>query len=296
MVDWRPLMGTIPPLNAADWAKTFAMYQESPQFQHINRHMTLSEFKYIFFWEYLHRVLGRLIGLWVTLPFLYFLIKKKLSSAFIKNWLVVIALVGCQGLMGWYMVQSGLVDNPYVSHFRLAAHLGLAFFIFYWILRQSLSLYGAPRVHKPALSVLVCGGLLVTQIIWGAFTAGLDAGYYYNTYPKMGAEWLPEAAFLYGDGWLANALHSPILIQWIHRWLGIGVLVSMIAVWRHCQASSSIGLRRMGHLFVSLGIVQIGLGIATILTIVWLPLALLHQLGALALVATLTIIHHQMTR
>ena len=162
--------------------------------------MTLSEFKFIFFWEYIHRMLGRLIGLFAVLPFIYFIIKKQLPNGFKKQWLGIIILIGCQGLMGWYMVKSGLVDNPHVSHFRLAAHLSLAFLIFILILHQYLkALYPTSNIKRTRLSNLSLGLLVLIglQIVYGAFTAGLDAGHFYNTtYPKMGSEWLPAAALI----------------------------------------------------------------------------------------------------
>lgn len=296
MVDWRPIMGSIPPITTAAWNATFNAYQQSPEFQKINFNMTLSEFKFIFFWEYIHRIFGRLIGLVAVIPFVYFTIKQQLRNGFTKRWIGVIFLIGCQGLMGWYMVKSGLVDNPYVSHLRLAAHLSLAFIIFIFILRELLRIhFNFPRLKKGSkLSLWAFGifGLIGIQIIYGAFTAGLDAGHYYNTYPKMGQEWLPKAAFMYDGGLLGNILNNPIMIQWIHRWLAVVVLIGVAMVWVQCKNHKNMHLQYSGLLLVSAVGFQFILGVVTLVTKVWLPVALAHQIGALALFSSSAIVHY----
>jgi cytochrome c oxidase assembly protein subunit 15 len=181
MVDWKPILGSIPPLSSDDWAMAFNAYKQSPEYIKINAGMTLNEFKFIFFWEYLHRMIGRCIGLIAVVPFLYFLVKKQLSATFARRWLIIISLIGCQGLMGWFMVKSGLVNNPHVSHFRLAAHLSLAFLIFSLILKDYLRIV-FPIKSKPSGLIWAVTGVLGLQIVYGAFTAGLHAGKYYTTY------------------------------------------------------------------------------------------------------------------
>lgn len=296
MVDWRPIMGSIPPMTTAAWDATFNAYQQSPEFQKINFNMTLSEFKFIFFWEYIHRMLGRFIGLFAIIPFLYFSYKKQLPTGFKKRWIGVIFLIGCQGLMGWYMVKSGLVDNPHVSHFRLAAHLSLAFIIFILIFREFLAIQfdSLQRIKPSKLSRLSLGvlGLIGAQIIYGAFTAGLDAGHYYNTYPKMGPDWLPASAFMYDGGVLNNMVNNPIMIQWIHRWLGVAVVVGVGLIWMKCKDAPRPLLQYSGLLLVATVGFQFILGIVTLITKVWLPVALAHQLGALALLSSSALVHY----
>ena len=296
MVDWRPIMGSIPPITAAAWDATFNAYQQSPEFQKINFNMTLSEFKHIFFWEYIHRMFGRLIGLVALIPFVYFAIKQQLPKGFTKRWIGVIFLIGCQGLMGWVMVKSGLVDNPHVSHFRLAAHLSLAFIIFIAIFREFLAIQFQPLIRVPSSKLSTSSatvfGLIGAQIIYGAFTAGLDAGHYYNTYPKMGPEWLPEAAFMYDGGLLSNILNNPIMIQWIHRWLAVVVVIGVTMVWVQCKARKNMHLQYSGLLLVATVGFQFILGVVTLVTKVWLPVALAHQLGALALLSSSALVHY----
>ena len=288
MVDWQPIMGSIPPLSSIAWEQAFNAYKQSPEFQQINSAMTLSEFKFIFFWEYLHRMLGRLIGLAAVLPFVIFLIQKKLSRAFTWRWLGIITLICCQGLMGWYMVKSGLIDSPHVSHFRLAAHL-----IFCLVLLEYLRLI-FPGQKKAITKQNLLGRFILfgigLQIIYGAFTAGLNGGHYYNTYPKMGPDWFPESALMYGGGIINNALNNPIMIQWIHRWLGVVVVIGVIILWRECQKSTQPIIQYSGLLVLTAMSFQFLLGIITLLTGVWLPVAIAHQFGALILLGSTTLL------
>ena len=291
MVDWKPIMGSIPPLSSKSWGLAFDAYKQSPEYIKINAGMTLSEFKFIFFWEYLHRMIGRCIGLAAVLPFLYFLVKKQLSAKFTRRWLIIIALIGCQGLMGWFMVKSGLVDNPHVSHFRLAAHLSLAFLIFSLMLKEYLTLT-APRKPSPSRLIIGVTGLIGLQIVYGAFTAGLNAGKYYNTYPKMGPDWLPDAAFMYAGGLINNLINNPIMIQWVHRWLAIAVVIGVFMIWNQCKASNNFQYQASGLLLVAAVCFQFILGIITLVTAVWLPVALAHQFGALVLLSSSVMVGH----
>ena len=294
MVDWQPIMGSVPPLSAMDWAVTFEAYKQSPEFQKINMSMTLSEFKFIFYWEYIHRMIGRLIGLVAVIPFLFFIIKKQLSNAFIKHWLGVIILIGCQGLMGWYMVKSGLVDIPHVSHFRLAAHLSLAFLIFVVILREYLKreFPGKPIKAKNIGLIRTGFGLIGIQIVYGAFTAGLNAGHYYNSYPKMGPDWFPQSALMYSGGLINNMLNNPIMIQWIHRWFAVAVVIGVLLIWQKSQTSSNLYIKYSGLLlFAAIGF-QFLLGVITLITNVWIPVAAAHQFGALILLISITLNHY----
>lgn len=295
MVDWKPIMGSIPPLSSTSWDLAFDAYKQSPEYIKINAGMTLSEFKFIFFWEYLHRMIGRCIGLAAVLPFLYLLIKKQLSAGFTRRWLIIIALIGCQGLMGWFMVKSGLVDNPHVSHFRLAAHLSLAFLIFSLMLKEYCRM-ALPKKSRSSPLIWGVTGLIGLQIVFGAFTAGLHAGNYYNTYPKMGPDWLPEAAVMYPGGLVNNLLNNPIMIQWLHRWLAVAVLIGVVMIWIRCSKSTDVHLQTSGLLLVAAVGFQFILGIITLMSAVWLPVALAHQFGALVLLSSIVIVGHCHTK
>jgi len=291
MVDWKPILGSIPPLSSDDWAMAFNAYKQSPEYIKINAGMTLNEFKFIFFWEYLHRMIGRCIGLIAVVPFLYFLVKKQLSAKFTRRWLIIISLIGCQGLMGWFMVKSGLVNNPHVSHFRLAAHLSLAFLIFSLILKDYLRIV-FPIKSKPSGLIWAVTGVLGLQIVYGAFTAGLHAGKYYTTYPTMGGQWFPDSALLLPGGALNNFLNNPIAIQWVHRWLAVAVVVGAVLVWQQCKKSQNIQYQYAGLLLIVCVGFQFLLGIATLVSMVWVPVALAHQFGALALLSSMVIVGH----
>lgn len=292
MVDWQPIMGILPPLTDSHWADLFSAYKQSPEYQKINMGIHLSEFKFIFFWEYIHRIFGRIIGLVAIFPFAYFAFKKKLPKSLLVTWPFIIFLIGCQGLMGWYMVKSGLIDNPHVSHFRLAAHLSLAFIIFILIFWQYLKLqfpYKKRNQKTPILLSCISVGIGI-QIVYGAFMAGLHAGYYYNNYPKMGDEWIPESIFLM-NGLLKNILENPIMIQWIHRWLAVGILIGVIIIWKQYRIQNA-NLRKSSSLLLGVMCFQFILGILTLITKVSLPIAVAHQFGALCLLISLSLVFY----
>ncbi|MCL4151625.1 UNVERIFIED_CONTAM: hypothetical protein GTU68_039752, partial [Idotea baltica] len=181
MVDWKPIMGILPPITETDWIKTFVKYQQFPEFKLLNHSMKLDEFKSIFFWEYIHRILGRIIGLVLLLPFLALLVTKRLNSRWNKKLFIAVILVALQGLMGWFMVKSGLVDIPYVSHYRLAAHLSLAFLIYGYLLwlimdlrhQRVLVSSGISNLKRFSTSLVI---LVALQVVYGAFVAKLKAG------------------------------------------------------------------------------------------------------------------------
>ena len=294
MVDWRPVMGILPPITQSQWVEVFSAYKNSPEYLKINQGMNLSQFKVIFFWEFLHRIMGRLIGLSALIPFIYFSLKGKLTKNFQKHWVLVIGLIICQGFMGWYMVKSGLVDIPHVSHFRLAAHLSLAFLIFVIILREYLKqeFPGKPIKTKNIGLIQTGFGLIAIQIVYGAFTAGLNAGHYYNSYPKMGPDWFPQSALMYSGGLINNMLNNPIMIQWIHRWFALAVVIGVVLIWQRSQKSSNLYIKYSGLLlFTAIGF-QFLLGVITLLTNVWTPVAAAHQFGALILLISITLNHY----
>ena len=296
MVDWKPLMGAVPPIGEVEWLKAFSDYQNYPEYQKINSDMTLSEFKSIFFWEYFHRLFGRLIGMAFFFPYVYFLVRKRLDKKLNKKLIVAFILGGMQGLMGWYMVKSGLVDRPDVSHFRLAAHLGLAFLIIgyiFWIIfslvKKELKLDSHPRTFKLLVIFLV---LLSLQIIYGAFVAGLDAGLSYNTFPKMGSQWIADSA-LVGSSFFNIIFENNTMIQFIHRTLGWVLFIYSIGLLINSRNISNFIQKRSLILIVSMVFVQFLLGISTLIMLVPISLAVAHQLGAcLLLVLTLNALHN----
>lgn len=289
MVDWRPLMGTIPPLSDAEWQKVFDQYQQYPEYKLINHRMTLPEFKQIFFWEYLHRLLGRAVGIAFLIPWLYFIWRRRIPPGFNGRFAGLFALGAAQGLMGWYMVKSGLVDVPNVSHYRLAAHLALAFaslaLTFWFILRLGDVKLRETAFSPEILRRLAFGftGLVCAQIIWGAFTAGLDAGFGHNTFPLMGGEVFPRGMWILEPAW-ANIFDNNITVQFMHRTLGWLVFFSGLGLMIYIRNLNVVSrVRRAVGLIGWLALAQFGLGVATLLTVVALPLAVLHQLGAAAL-------------
>ena len=301
MVDWRPVSGILPPIDEQAWVDEFSQYQQSPQYKLVNKGMSLDEFKYIFFWEYLHRVLGRIVGLICLVPYLWFLLRGKLSGSLKKKGALLVVLVCAQGLMGWYMVKSGLVKNPEVSHFRLAAHLSLAFAIFglaWWtslgLMPKSLVKSSMPTnsFRKWAIILISVLGL---QIVYGAFTSGMKAGYGFNTYPLMGGELMPEALFSASPFW-SNFVSDKFSVQFIHRWMGTCLAIGVLY---YCWLTLNSGhlniwlskWTKRTAFFVTL---QFALGVGTLLYISDYPvfLPLVHQFIALFLFASLLALIH----
>ena len=288
IVDWSPIVGVVPPLSGADWEEAFARYRQFPEYQQLRPDMTLGEFRFIYLWEYVHRLFARLIGLVFLIPFLFFLARGYLNRPLRVRALALFGLGALQGFMGWYMVSSGLADDPRVSHYRLAAHLSIALCILglcLWMVRE-LSVRPAAERHRSGpvsmAGVLGVGGLLLLQILWGAFVAGLDAGLYHNTFPLMGGRLFPAGGAML-DPLLLNALENPIAVQWVHRVLGT-VLV-LAAGWVHLAArrrGDDAGQLRLSFTFLGLVLLQYGVGVLTLLLHVPVPLGALHQ--ALAVV------------
>lgn len=273
MVEWRPLIGWIPPLSETEWQRVFDLYRATPEYIHKNAGMDLAQFRTIFFWEWLHRVWGRLIGIVYALPLLIFWLKGMIPQGMKPRLLLLLGLGALQGVIGWWMVASGLIDRPSVSHYRLAVHLGVAFVIFGLLLWTIFDMAPAKETPPPKAKMGWVGlGLLTVTIIWGAFVAGLDAGLVYNSFPKMDESWLPAGSF----GLLAPFTEHG-WVQFTHRWLAIlagGHLIAYAVMTRQYALGGMV-------------VAQIGLGIATLLTQVAIPLAALHQAGALILLALL---------
>ena len=286
IVKWEPVKGVIPPLSEQAWQEEFTKYQSSPQYQKINSSMALPEFKNIFWWEWAHRFWARLIGLVFALPLAFFWIKKWIPQEYKMKLLGLFALGGMQGVMGWLMVASGLVDNPAVSHYRLAAHLSLALLIAVIALRWALQLIGKGndmpkglRAHGNATI-----GILVVTIVYGAFVAGLDAGMIYNEFPKMGSGLVPSEFWAMIPAWL-NIFENHAAVQFLHRWLGITTGVMVLA-----YGARGLKIQPHNKAFLActiMGLVQPMMGIGTLLMQVPVYMGALHQLGAIILLLSL---------
>ncbi len=287
MVEWRPLMGALPPLSEAEWQRVFALYQDSPEYLKKNTWMQIGDFKMIFFWEWSHRFLGRFIGLAYALPMLWFLVKKQIPQGYTLKLFGILLLGGAQGFMGWYMVQSGLVDHPAVSHYRLAAHLGLALLILCLMFWLGLTFLGAKQNPDTALYThgWIVLGLLIMTIFWGACTAGLDAGFVYNeTFPKMGEHLIPPELWQLHPAWV-NFFENHVGVQFAHRWLAMATLAAVLSLFAHALKKKT---KRFVFYFLGIAVcIQVALGISTLLSGISLPLAVLHQTGAVALLLLL---------
>lgn len=289
MTEWEPIMGAIPPLSEADWNEAFDRYKLFPEYYQVNSDMTLSEFKVIFFWEYLHRMLGRLLGLVFLIPFGWFLIRKKLDRRQTYRALLLLGFGALQGVMGWYMVQSGLVDVPAVSHYRLATHLFIACVIFGLCVWFALDL-NKPRIELPNRTGSLFGwgvlllALISLQVVYGAFTAGLHAGHVYNTFPTMFGYWMPPELWISEPMWM-NFLQNMVTVQWIHRI--IGTLIGLVSIWMLVRAFFlKPGSAVMFHtLAVTAAVLfQYLIGVYTLIYHVPVWLGVLHQAVALLLV------------
>ena len=285
IVDWRPVTGFLPPMSADAWQATFEAYQQSPEFQEKNSYMTVADFKGIFWLEYLHRLLGRTIGLVFLLPFLYFVWRGYVQKNEWPKYALMFVLGGLQGVLGWYMVKSGLVDNPEVSQYRLTAHLVAAFMIYTYMLWVALSLLrddSAPR-HPWYGKTLALTALISVTIISGGFVAGLKAGKMYNTFPMMGEYWTPPGMFALEPLW-RNFFDNGATAQFNHRLLAISTFIAIVFYWLHIRktelpAHVGKGVNALLHTAV----LQVALGISTLLLVVPTLLAATHQAVAMLL-------------
>ncbi len=288
IVEWAPITGTLPPLNESEWEQAFTAYQQIPQYKLLNAGMSLAEFKTIYFWEWLHRLWGRLIGLVYALPFFWFLARRQIPHAYQSKLWLGLLLGALQGAVGWYMVSSGLSKLVYVSHYRLALHLSLALVIYSYLLWLAFSLRPvgdtiAARSHSRRHGWLALACVALT-IIWGAFVAGLKAGWVYNTFPLMDGAFLPDAAWTLEPAW-QNFFANTALVQFTHRALGMatGLVIGLWCwlLWRRGKAS------QITFALAGMVALQIALGIATLLSQVHIVLGTLHQAGAIVLLTLL---------
>jgi len=293
MVEWNIVIGALPPMNELEWKETFEKYQDFPEYKLINKDFTVEEFKSIFWWEYIHRLLGRMIGLIFLLPFLFFVIKKWLNPSLIKKLLIIFLLGGFQGFLGWYMVKSGLVENPYVSHYRLAIHLITATILFGYILWVTLTIWGRQEIPERDVPVIIKRlslgllSLVLLQIIYGGFVAGLKAGLVFNTFPKMGEDWFP-AAITSLEPLLDNFIKGLAGVQFVHRYLAYVIMLLVFWIWLlvRKQELNTIYQRGIGAVLLVL-IAQFTIGVLTLINFVSISLAIMHQAMAMVLIATL---------
>ena len=291
IVDWQPLIGVVPPLSQAEWMDRFDRYRLFPEYRQLRRGMTLEQFKVIFLWEYAHRVAARLIGLVFLVPFVFFWLRGYLNGPLAYRTLALFGLGATQGAVGWLMVSSGLVDRPSVSHYRLAAHLTLAFVIFGFAVWLARDLALAPTVAAStgrtrrlmARGLTIVGTLLAVQVVWGALVAGLKAGHFFNTFPLMAGRLIP-AGMLTLDPAVLNFLQNVAAVQWTHRLVGtillLAVLVLVVRVRRSDTDKSS---RRLSTALLSLVGIQYLLGVVTLVYFVPVSLGVLHQAMAMAI-------------
>ena len=286
ITEWQPIMGALPPMSEAQWEDAFAKYRATPEYRLANPDMALEGFKGIFWWEYGHRLLGRVVGFAFLVPFLYFLARGRLKGGLGWKLAGIFLLGGAQGAMGWYMVKSGLVDDPRVSSVRLAAHLGLAFAIYGFMFYTALGLLAPLRTASSDAARRRAGflvGLVFVMVLSGALVAAIKAGYAYNTWPLMDGRVIPEEILLL-DPWWENLQHNMATVQFVHRTLAIVVALTVLIVWARVRHEPpNPRARRWSHALLAMGAIQVALGISTLLLRVPLPLAALHQAGAVLL-------------
>jgi cytochrome c oxidase assembly protein subunit 15 len=300
ITEWQPIVGTLPPITDAQWEEAFAKYRATPEYRLVNHAMDLAGFKGIFWWEYFHRLLGRLIGVAFLVPLAWFAARRQIPAGYRWPLAGIFALGALQGVMGWYMVQSGLVDDPRVSQFRLTAHLGLAFVIFGAMLWAGLSLVRArspsaaqARTQSLRRFAQAVAALVFAMVLSGGLVAGIRAGFAYNTFPSMNGHFVPPEVLMI-EPWWRNFFWNMATVQFDHRALAwLLALVVPVLAWRlHRAQGIDPAARRGGCLLLGLLALQVALGIATLLTGVSLPLAALHQAGAvLVFAAALNVAH-----
>jgi cytochrome c oxidase assembly protein subunit 15 len=299
IVEWRPLVGASPPLTEQDWIGLFEKYQQTPEYQKVNAAMTLAGFKGIFWLEYLHRLLGRLIGIVFLLPFLYFLLRGVIDRTLAWKLAGIFLLGALQGAMGWYMVKSGLIDNPRVSQFRLTAHLTLAFLIYAAMLWTALGLLAPQqlagyeaRFARVRRMAWMLTALVSFMVISGGFVAGIRAGLAYNTFPLMNGHIVPPELFVM-EPWYRNFFYNMATVQFNHRLIAWVLALFVPWLWYETRAA---GLPRRQHavcdLLLIAAAVQIALGISTLLLAVPVGLGAAHQGGALAVFTLALMLNH----
>ena len=292
ITEWKPIVGTLPPLSDAQWADVFDKYQLTPEYLRVNRGMGLAEFKGIFWWEYFHRLLGRALGVVFLIPLIWFVVRRRIPAALTPRLVGIFLLGGLQGAMGWYMVQSGLVDDPRVSQLRLTAHLGLAFLIFGAMLWTALTLLypaaaggrdGARPLRRHAYALVA---LVFVMAMSGGLVAGIRAGFAYNTFPLMNGRFVPPEILLI-DPWPLNFVNNMATVQFDHRLIAWLLALAIPLFWWRTRRAPGLPARARtaASLLLAMLAVQVTLGVSTLLMVVPLGLAAAHQAGAVLLFA-----------
>ncbi len=300
MADWRPMMGVLPPLSDAEWERVFALYRETPEFLKVNAHMDVEAFKGIFWLEYLHRLLGRLIGVAFLVPFVVFVVKGYIARREWPKYLLMFFLGGLQGLLGWYMVKSGLVGVPHVSQYRLTAHLVAAFLIYAYMFWVAMSLLfptregAAPHPwYGKTLAVFV---LVSVTVVSGGFVAGLKAGKIFNTFPMMGDYWIPPGIMAMSPAW-KNLFDNAVTAQFDHRWLAITTFIVIVVYWfRSRKSDMPARVRPAVNALLHTAVLQVALGITTLVMAVPIVLGAAHQAVAMLLFTVALYLLHGLRR
>ena len=299
MTDWKPILGIIPPLSKESWQKVYELYKLTPEFKIVNKNMTLDEFKYIFWWEWFHRIFARLIGLVFLIPFIYFSLKKQINLSLYKKLTLVFIFGLFQALVGWWMVKSGLTENPYVSPYRLTFHLLNALIIFSILLWISMDYKYSINISffsKPLTSdfyILMSVLLIFITIASGGFMAGTNSGQSFNTFPLMNGKIIPDD-YIIQDLGIYNIFENTVAINFNHRWISIFTfLYIMFVCVKYLKFNNKYLSKNLVFLIIFFLTAQVILGIITLLSNVYLPLASLHQTNSIFLLSTLLISYHQ---
>jgi cytochrome c oxidase assembly protein subunit 15 len=299
--NYKLISGTIPPMNETEWQAAFDLYKQYPEYQKLNNHFNLKDFKDIYFWEWFHRVIGRFIGLVFLLPFLYFLITKQLTKSTIKKAIILLCMGAFQGFLGWYMVKSGLIDNPDVSHYRLAAHLTTAFLTFAYTFWVALDLIypNKKKINKSFRNLVrISLVILIIQIIYGAFVAGLDAGWIHNHWPMMSeGKFMHETVYIEQSPLYKNFIEGKSGVQFVHRIFAFVVVLFIFLIWKKSKKLNLTILqsKSINALLIILTI-QFLLGVFTILLQVPVWLGVAHQVGAFFLLSAMTFTLHRFSK
>ena len=292
MVDWRPVTGWLPPMDMVAWQSAFDEYKRFPEYLKLNQGMELGEFKSIYWFEFIHRILGRVIGLVFLLPFLFFAINGKLSWALGIRLAAIFVLGAVQGMVGWWMVKSGLINYPDVSHYRLAVHLGIAVVIYSALVWTALSVYFRGQIglkwtlSQNHVGAMVCVFAIFCTVLSGALVAGLDAGFAYNTFPTMNGAWIPEG-IMAQNPWYLNFTENTIAVQFEHRWLACLTVAGALVLWWSQRTRRDTKFMTFSVNFLATAsIIQVVLGILTVVLVVPIPIAAAHQAGAMILLTS----------
>ena len=294
IVAWEPISGVIPPLSLEQWTSEFEHYQQFPEFKVVNQDMQLAEFKRIYWIEYAHRLAARLVALVFLVPFVFFLVRGYLSKQLTARLVAVFVLGGFQGLLGWYMVASGLIDNPAVSQYRLTAHLSLAVILLGYVLWLAVSLIPIQQKISAAdrsyfrTTAVICIVLVGLMQVSGGFMAGTHAGFVINTFPDMNGEFIPTMIGSLEPFW-RNLFENVVTIQFFHRWLAVVSVIAVAVLWIGRFRTALPLLKRLADLLMVIVLLQFTMGVSTLLSQVHLPVALIHQSGFVVLLTVLIV-------